>query len=124
MSNKISNKLFGKTGEDKSSDMQPITIITPKSGWRFFDFKELVEYRDLFFFLTWRNIKVLYAQTILGFFWALLVPAIQIIIFTIVFGKVAGVSTDGVPYILYSTVAIIPWTFMSRAMGLSRRSLV
>ena len=101
-----------------------MTVITPKSSWRLFDFKELVEYRDLFFYLTWRNIKVLYAQTILGFFWAILVPAIQIIIFTIVFGKVARIETDGIPYVLYSTVAIIPWTFMSQAMGQSSMSLV
>ena len=103
---------------------ETITIISPKSRWRLFDFKELAEYRDLFFYLTWRNIKVLYAQTILGFFWALLVPAIQIVIFTIVFGKVAKVPTDGIPYVLYSTVAIIPWTFMSQAMNESSMSLV
>ena len=76
-----------KPNEDTPLIGQPITMITPKSGWRFFDYKELVEYRDLFFFLAWRNIQVLYAQTILGFFWALLVPAIQILIFTIVWGK-------------------------------------
>lgn len=124
MGNETKKRFYEKSKEDTLLIDEPITIITPKSKWRLFDFDELVDYRDLFFFLTWRNIKVLYAQTILGFFWALLVPAVQIIIFTIVFGKVAKVSTDGVPYILYSTVAIIPWTFMSQAMAQSSMSLV
>lgn len=108
----------------KNDVAEPITLIAPRKGWRLFDFAELVEYRDLFFYLAWRNIKVLYAQTILGFFWALLVPAIQIVIFTIVFGRVANINTDGIPYILYSTVAIIPWTFMSQAMQQSSMSMV
>jgi len=124
MGNETKKRFCGKSKEDTPFIEEPITIITPKSRSRLFDFKELREYRDLFFFLTWRNIKVLYAQTILGFLWALLVPVIQIIIFTIVFGKVAKVSSDGVPYILYATVAIIPWTFMSQAMGQSSLSLV
>lgn len=100
------------------------TIIKPASGWQFIDFKELKEYRDLFYFLVRRNIKVLYAQTILGFAWAVLNPLIQIVIFTIIFGTVAKLSTEGIPYILFSTVAIIPWTYMSEAMGQSSQSLV
>lgn len=82
------------------------------------------EYRDLIFFLVWRDIKVRYAQTILGYLWAILVPLIQIIIFTIVFGKVAKLPTDGIPYILFSSVAIIPWTYMSQSMAASSQSLV
>ena len=101
-----------------------ITRIKPRSGWQIIDFKELGEYRDLFFFMVWREIKVLYAQTILGFSWAILQPLIQIILFTIVFGKVAKVSTEGIPYFLFSSVAIIPWTFMSQAMTQSSQSLV
>jgi lipopolysaccharide transport system permease protein len=101
-----------------------ITVIKPKSGWQFIDFKELADYRDLFYFLVWRDIKILYAQTILGFLWAILVPVIQIVMFTIIFGKVAKISTEGIPYILFSTVAIIPWTYMSQAMSDSSMSLV
>lgn len=120
------DKLSTDLNSDKGTQItgEQVTIITPRSKWKLFDFQELREYRDLFYFLTWRNIQVIYAQTILGFFWALLVPAIQIIIFTIVFGKVAKISSDGVPYILFSSVAIIPWTFMSQAMGQSSTSLV
>jgi len=124
LGNETKKRFYEKSKEGAPFIEEPITIITPKSRWRFIYFKELREYRDLFFFLTWRNIKVLYAQTVLGLLWALLVPVTQIIIFTIVFGRVAKVSTDGVPYILYSTVAIIPWTFMSQAMQQSSQSLV
>jgi lipopolysaccharide transport system permease protein len=99
-------------------------VIEPKSGWQGIDFGELKEYRDLLFFLVWRDIKVLYAQTILGLSWAILQPVIQIVLFTIVFGKVAKVYTDGIPYVLFSTVAIIPWTYMHQAMERASDSLV
>lgn len=88
------------------------------------DFKELLAYQDLFYFLVWRDIKVLYAQTVLGFSWAILNPLVQIIIFSIIFGKVANIPTDGIPYVLFSTVAIIPWTYMSESMNTSSQSLV
>lgn len=102
----------------------PVTVIVPRSGWQIINFKELKEYRDLFYFLVWRDIKVLYAQTILGLAWAILNPLIQILIFTIIFGKVAKLSTEGIPYALFSSVAIIPWTYMSESMTSSSQSLV
>lgn len=100
------------------------TIIKPASGWQILNFKELKEYRDLFYFLVWRDVKVLYAQTILGFAWAILNPLIQIVIFTIIFGKIAKITSEGVPYILFSSVAIIPWTYMAQSMTQSSQSLV
>lgn len=99
-------------------------VLTPDTGWSKQVLHELWEYRDLFYFLIWRNIKVLYAQTILGFMWAILNPAIQIIIFTVIFGKVAKVPTGDIPYLLFVTVAIIPWTYMSESMVASSQSLV
>ena len=101
-----------------------ITTIQSPKGWQLLNLKELLEYRDLFFFLVWRDVKVLYAQTILGFSWAILQPLIQIILFSIIFGKVAKLSTDGIPYIIFSSVAIIPWTYLSQSMTLSSQSLV
>lgn len=103
---------------------EKVTVIKPQYGWRIIDFRELWKYRDLFRFLTWRDIKVLYAQTILGFIWAILQPLTQILIFTVVFGKVAKLSTEGIPYFLFSTVAVIPWNYMSQAMSQSSQSLV
>ncbi len=101
-----------------------VTEIVAETGWQRIDFAELVAYRDLFFFLVWRDIKVLYAQTILGFTWALINPLIQIVIFSVIFGRVAKLETDGIPYVLFSTVAVIPWTYMSAAMAESSQSLV
>jgi lipopolysaccharide transport system permease protein len=101
-----------------------VTVVTAERGWKLFDFKELSNYRDLFYFLVWRDIKVLYAQTILGFAWAILNPAIQILVFSVIFGAVAGIETDGIPYLLFTTVAIIPWTYMSDSMTAASQSLV
>lgn len=101
-----------------------VTYIKSKSGWQLINFKELKEYRDLFYFLVWREVKVLYAQTILGFSWAILQPLVQIILFTIIFGKVAKIDTQGIPYFLFSTVAVIPWNYISNAMVQSSQSLV
>lgn len=116
-------KIIGKVGIMESKS-EIITIIKPRSGWQLVDLKELKEYRDLFFFMVWREIKVLYAQTILGFSWALLNPLVQIVIFTVIFGRVAKVSTEGIPYFLFSSVAIIPWTYMSGSLSQSSQSLV
>lgn len=107
-----------------SSSVETKYVIKPPSGWEMIDFNELKEYRDLFYFLVWRDIKVIYAQTIMGFAWALLNPAIQIVIFSIIFGRVAKLETDGIPYVLFSTAAIIPWTYISEAMTRSSQSLV
>ena len=123
MINHIIQKLNSAQSKNKNKS-EEVTIIEHRAGWRLIDFKELKKYRDLFYFLVWREIKVLYAQTILGFSWAILQPLIQIIIFTVVFGKVARLSTDGIPYFLFSSVAIIPWNYMSQAMTQSSQSLI
>ncbi|MFO7713621.1 MAG: ABC transporter permease [Desulfosarcina sp.] len=99
-------------------------VIKPASGWQILNLRELFEYRDLFLSMVWRDIKVLYAQTILGFLWAIIQPLVQIILFTIVFGRVAKVPTEGIPYVLFATTAIIPWTYMSQAMTQASQSLV
>ncbi len=113
------NNRFGTTLSENS-----LTVIPPKSGWTMTGFQELKDYRDLFYFLVWRDIKTLYAQTILGFMWAILQPLVQIVIFTIIFGNVAKVSTDGIPYLLFSSVALIPWTYISLATVQSSQSLI
>jgi lipopolysaccharide transport system permease protein len=102
----------------------PVNVIKPLSGWRPIDFAELKEYRDLAYFLVARDIKVMYAQTVLGFIWAILQPLIQIVIFSIIFGKVAKIPSEGVPYTLFATVSIIPWTYISVALNQSSQSLV
>jgi lipopolysaccharide transport system permease protein len=98
--------------------------IEPYSRQKWYDLSELRQYRDLLFFLVWRSIQAIYAQTILGFSWAILTPLVQILLFTIVFGKVAKLDTDGIPYVLFSTVAIIPWTYISGSSMGASQSLV
>lgn len=101
-----------------------VSTLEPPSRWTLIDLRELFDYRDLFAFLVWRDIKVLYAQTVLGFLWAIINPVVQIVVYTVIFGKLAKVPTDGVPYLLFSTVGVIPWTYMSDAMNRSSQSLV
>jgi len=118
-------KIKSRNGINESGiNSTPVTIIKPHSGWQAIDFRELKEYRDLLFSLAWRDVKVMYAQTVLGFSWAIIQPLVQIILFTIIFGKVAKVNTDGIPYILFSSVAVIPWNYISQSMTQSSQSLV
>lgn len=100
------------------------TVFEAKSGWRFIDFHELWEYRDLFYFLVWRNIKVRYAQSVLGLGWAIVQPIFSMIVFTIVFGKLARIESDGIPYAIFSYTALVPWTYFSNALTQSGASLV
>ncbi len=99
-------------------------IIEPKKGWQLIDWRELREYRDLFYFLVWRDIKVLYKQTVLGFSWAIIRPVFSMIVFSVVFGGLADVPSDGVPYPIFAYAALLPWTYFSTAMGKSTSSLV
>lgn len=111
-------------GGFQPSQRSVTTVIEPKSGWRLVDWKELVEYRDLFVFLVWRGIKVRYAQSAIGVGWAVIQPLFSMIVFTIVFGNLAGVESDGVPYALFSFVALAPWTYFSNALTQSTASLI
>jgi lipopolysaccharide transport system permease protein len=106
--------------------MSPLNrnIIERKSGWQFIDWKELGEYKDLFYFLVWRDIKVLYKQTVLGFAWAVINPVFTMIVFSIVFGRLAQIPSEGVPYPIFSFAALVPWTYFSSAMSGSTQSLV
>jgi lipopolysaccharide transport system permease protein len=103
---------------------QLVTVIDPVRSWGFPNFSELLQYRDLIYFLVWRGIKVTYAQSVGGFAWAIIQPAIQILIFSIFFGGLLKLDTDGIPYPLFSTVAVIPWTYMAAAMATGGSSLI
>ena len=114
----MQDDLTPQAGDDQ------VIVIKRRPGWKILDLKELLDYRDLFVFMVWREIKVLYAQTILGLSWAILQPLVQIFLFTIVFGRVAKIDTDGIPYFVFSTTAVIPWTYMQQAMTMSSQSLI
>jgi lipopolysaccharide transport system permease protein len=100
------------------------TVIKPGSAQLFINIKELFEYRDLIWALVTRKIKTRYAQTVLGLSWALLQPLIQIAVFTIIFGKIARISSDGIPYVLFATTGVVAWTYISQSVTTSAQSLV
>jgi len=107
------------------SESQITTIvIEPKKGWQLIDWKEIKEYKDLFYFLVLRDIKALYKQTVLGFAWAIIRPVFSMIVFSIVFGRLAKIPSDGIPYPIFSYAALIPWTYFSTAMTSSTQSLI
>lgn len=103
---------------------EPLVVIQPSRGWRLVSFKDLWAYRELLFFLTWRDVKVRYKQTALGAAWAILQPLFMMIIFTIFFGRLAGVGSSGIPYPLFALAGLVPWTFFSNAITASGNSLV
>jgi lipopolysaccharide transport system permease protein len=99
--------------------------VTIRAGrWGRLGLKELWAYRELFFFLTWRDVKVRYKQTALGVAWAVLQPVFAMIVFTLFFGRFAGIPSDGVPYPLFAFAGLLPWTFFSNAVTASSNSLV
>ena len=101
-----------------------LTIIKPSSGWSALNLRDLWLYRELILFMTWRDLKVRYKQTLLGASWAVLQPFLTMVVFSIFFGNLANVPSDGVPYPIFSYTALIPWTLFSKALHDASRSLV
>ncbi|MFW2439593.1 MAG: ABC transporter permease [Arenicellales bacterium] len=99
-------------------------VIEPREGMRLIDLKELREYQDLFFFLIWRSIKVRYAQSAIGIGWAVIQPVFSMLVFTIIFGNLANIDSDGVPYAVFSFAALVPWTYFSNAVSEGTSSLI
>jgi len=104
---------------------EPRTItIKPSTGWAALNLKDLWDYRELIYFFTWRDLKVRYKQTLLGASWAILQPVLTMVVFSIFFGGLAKVPSDGVPYPIFSYTALLPWTLFSKALQDASRSLV
>lgn len=100
------------------------TVIKPSRGWQMVDLKELVRFRELVFFLTWRDLKVRYKQTILGVAWAIIQPVMTMVVFSVFFGGLAGVPSDGIPYPLFSIAGLLPWQLFENSMRNASKSLV
>ena len=100
------------------------SILKPSTGWAALNLQDLWLYRELIFFMTWRDLKVRYKQTLLGASWAILQPFLTMVVFSIFFGNLAKVPSDGVPYPIFSYTALIPWTLFSKALQDASRSLV
>jgi len=102
----------------------PVTVIRPSRGWVALKLRELWEYRELLYFLAWRDVSVRYKQTVLGAAWAIIQPFFTMIVFSIFFGRLAEIPSDGVPYPVFSYTALLPWQYFSTAMTNSSNSLV
>jgi lipopolysaccharide transport system permease protein len=105
-------------------DEVQVTRIRPSRGWVSLNLGALWEYRELLYFLTWRDIKVRYKQTVLGAAWAILQPFFTMVVFSLFFGKLAGVPSDGIPYPIFSYAALVPWQFFANGLTASSTSLV
>ncbi len=118
------------TGADRTvapspgRDAQRVTIIRPRSGLVALDLGALWQARELLYFLVWRDLKVRYRQTVLGAAWAILQPFVTMVVFSLVFDRLAKVPSDGVPYPVFSFAALVPWTFFATALGQASNSLV
>src|SRR5678815_2627936 len=109
----------------KHTPAHPATIhIRPSRGLFSMDLAELWAYRELLYFLVWRDIKVRYKQTAIGASWAVLQPLLTMVIFTMVFGKFANMPSNGLPYPIFSLVALLPWTYFARSLNQSILSVV
>jgi lipopolysaccharide transport system permease protein len=102
----------------------PVTLIRPSTSWAPLNLRELWKYRELLYFLVWRDIKVRYKQTVLGASWAIIQPFFTMVVFSLFFGRLAGIPSDGVPYPIFSFAALVPWTFFASGLAGSANSLV
>jgi lipopolysaccharide transport system permease protein len=102
----------------------PMLRIEPSTGWVSLKLHELWEYRELLYFLIWRDVKVRYRQTVLGIAWAIIQPFFTMVVFSLFFGKLARMPSDGIPYPLFSFAALVPWTFFANGLSKGSNSLV
>src|SRR3989304_3222903 len=116
--------LMDMTIEAGGREEAPVTILKPSPGWASLDLKELWRYRELVFFLIWRDVKVRYKQTLLGAAWAVLKPLFSMIIFYIIFGRLAGIGTDGAPGPVFYFAGLLPWVLFQDGVTKAGNSLV
>ena len=113
------------TSYSPESPVLPHAAVIGPEGWSLRSkVAELWQYRELFYFLVWRDVKVRYAQSVLGIGWAVVQPLVPMVLFTVIFGRVAGISSDGAPYALFSLAGLVPWVYFSNALNDSSGSLV
>lgn len=108
----------------KSGNDVPVIRIEPSRGWVSLQLRALWKYRELLYFLIWRDVKVRYKQTVLGAAWAIIQPFFTMVVFSIFFGKLAQVPSDGIPYPVFSYAALVPWSFFAHGLGDASNSLI
>ena len=102
----------------------PVSEIAPSRGWVALKLRELWDYRELLYFLVWRDIKVRYKQTALGAAWAIIQPFFTMVVFSVFFGSLAKMPSDGIPYPIFAFAALVPWTFFANGLTQASNSLV
>lgn len=115
--------MMTKTSAQRASTA-PFIRIEPLRGWIAVNLGELWAYRELLFFLAWRDVKVRYKQTVLGFAWAVIQPIATMVVFSLFFGRLAKIPSEGLPYPIFSYAALLPWNLFAHAMANSSNSLV
>lgn len=132
MQTELPDRLLTKPAQNSSPAApadQPVTVISPARGWQAINFREIWRFRELMYFLVWRNLKTRYKQTVLGGAWALLQPLATMLVFTVVLGQVAAArgldgEVVGPPYWLFVFTGMLPWMFFANTLGLSSQSVV
>lgn len=120
----IERQVLPTTMAPLMTDGVPTIRIEPSKGWVSLKLRELWEYRELLYFLVWRDVKVRYKQTVLGAAWAIIQPFFTMVIFSVFFGRLAKIPSDGLPYPVFSYAALVPWTFFSQGLNQASNSLV
>jgi lipopolysaccharide transport system permease protein len=123
ISHPLTSTVTATTDQSPTSSL-PVTIIEPSRGWARLNLRDLWEYRELLYFLTWRDIKVRYKQTAIGIAWAILQPLITMIILMVIFGHFAQIPSDGLPYAIFAFAALLPWTYFAGALNRVVNSVV
>lgn len=118
------NPIKSKAAQNDVENNAPVIRIQPSRGWVSLKLHELWEYRELLYFLTWRDIKVRYKQTALGAAWAIIQPLFTMLVFSLFFGRLAKMPSDGIPYPIFCYAALVPWTFFANGLTQSSNSLV
>ena len=113
-----------RTASLSASNNAPVIRIEPSRGWVSLKLNELWEYRELLYFLIWRDVKVRYKQTLLGVGWAVIQPFFTMVVFSLFFGKLARMPSDGIPYPIFTFTALVPWSFFANGLSQASNSLV
>jgi homopolymeric O-antigen transport system permease protein len=112
------------TSKDQTLPFEPLIVIEPKKGWIPINFRELWAFRELLYFLAWRDVKVRYKQTAIGVIWAVLQPLLTMLVFTVLFGRIAKMPSDGVPYPIFVYIGLLPWQYFASVLTKSTNSMV
>ncbi len=124
MHTKLTAPHVGPIGQSEAGHAVPVVSIRPSRGWVKLDLRELWAYRQLLYFFVWRDIKVRYKRTAIGVGWAIIQPFFTMVVFSLFFGKLAGIPSDGVPYPLFAYAALVPWMYFANSMTGSTNAVV